>query len=181
LNSHIIDNYYDTLAAATIFVHASRFAWHNDDPDHDALATLRNLKLDYIQSSGYVNLRCVWVLGCPVEIPPHIDAASDLSHVSAANGRKLTTKEMFKQAFEELMPGVQVPHKVGVSCCSQFAVSRKAVHSWPREDYIHWRNWLLQTLFADDLSGGVLEYMWHSESLVLSASVSDVEPCAYGF
>jgi hypothetical protein len=129
LNSHIIDNYYDTLAAATIFVHASRFAWHNDDPDHDALATLRNLKLDYIQSSGYVNLRCVWVLGCPVEIPPHIDAASDLSHVSAANGRKLTTKEMFKQAFEELMPGVQVPHKVGVSCCSQFAVSRKAVRS----------------------------------------------------
>jgi hypothetical protein len=162
-------------------VHASRFAWHNDDPDYDALPTLHNLNLSYVQSSGYVNLRCIWVLGCPVEIQPHSDAAADLVHGSAVDGRKLTTKEMFKQAFEELMPGVQVPHKVGVSCCSQFAVSRKAVHSWPREDYIHWRNWLLQTLFADDLSGGVLEYMWHSEYLVSSASVPDAESCADGF
>ncbi|KAK4038957.1 hypothetical protein C8A01DRAFT_16980 [Parachaetomium inaequale] len=158
--SHIIDNYY-TLAPATIFAHASRFAWHNDDPDYDALPTLRNLKLGYVQSVGYVNLRCIWVLGCPVEIRPHIDAAADLGHGSAADGRELTTKQIFKQAFEELMPGVEVPREVGVSCCSQFAVSREAVHSRPREDYVRWRNWLLQTPLADDLSGRVLEYMWH--------------------
>ena len=103
------------------------------------------------------------MLGYPAEIRPHIDAAADLVHGSAADGRKLTTKEMFKQAFEELMPEVEVPHKIGVSCCSQFAVSREAVHGQPREDCIRWRNWLLETPFADGLSGGVLEYMWHSE------------------
>ncbi|KXX74632.1 hypothetical protein MMYC01_208521 [Madurella mycetomatis] len=158
--SHIIEN-YDTLTPTTIFVHASRFAWHNDDPDYDALPTLRNLKLDYVQSLGYVNLRCVWVLGCPVEIRPRIDAATDVNDGNAADGRKLTTKEIFKQAFEELMPGVEVPQEVGVSCCSQFAVSREAVHSRPREDYIRWRDWLLQTPLADDLCGRVFEYMWH--------------------
>jgi hypothetical protein len=111
------------------------------------------------------------VLGCPVEIRPHVDAAAapvDLGHggsaaATATGGRKLTTKQVFKRTFEELMPGVEVPHEVGVSCCSQFAVSREAVHSRPREDYIRWRDWLLQTPLGDDLSGRVLEYMWHSE------------------
>jgi hypothetical protein len=163
VNSHIIDN-YDTLPATTIFIHASRFAWHNDDPDYDALPTLRNLNLDYVQSSGYVNLRCAWVLGCPVEIRPHLDAAADVDKDGkAADGRKLTAKEIFKQAFEEIMPGVEVPHAIGASCCSQFAVSREAVRARPREEYVRWREWLLRTPLADDLSGRVFEYIWHGE------------------
>ncbi|KAH6616911.1 hypothetical protein F5144DRAFT_377219 [Chaetomium tenue] len=160
--THII-NHYDTLPPSTIFIHAARFAWHNDDPDYDALATLHHLNLDHIQSSGYVNLRCAWVLGCPVEIRPHQDAATDLDSIgtTAADGRKITTKEVFKRAFEELMPGVEVPREVGVGCCSQFAVSREAVRRRSREDYVRWREWLLQTPLGDDLSGRVLEYMWH--------------------
>ncbi|KAK4241877.1 hypothetical protein C8A03DRAFT_11876 [Achaetomium macrosporum] len=160
--SHIIDS-YDAVAQTTIFVHASRFAWHNDDPDYDGLATLRNLQLDYVQASGYVNLRCVWTLGCPVEIRPHSDAATDweIGNGTSSSVRPLTTKEIYKRAFEELMPGLEVPQQVGVSCCSQFAVSREAIHSRPREDYIRWREWLLETPLADDLSGRVFEYLWH--------------------
>ncbi|KAH6849869.1 hypothetical protein B0I37DRAFT_99349 [Chaetomium sp. MPI-CAGE-AT-0009] len=160
--THIVAN-YDTLAETTVFIHASRFAWHNDDPDYDNLPTLRNLNLDYVQSSGYVNLRCVQVLGCPVEIRPHLDAATEWARSIGAgsDGRPLTAKEIYKQAFEELMPGVEVPQKVGVSCCSQFAVSREAIRSRSREDYIRWRDWLLETPLADDLSGRVFEYLWH--------------------
>jgi hypothetical protein len=166
--THLVAN-YDTLAETTVFIHASRFAWHNDDPDYDSLPTLRRLNLDYVRDSGYVNLRCVQVLGCPVEIRPHADAASDwersIGAGSSSSGvsRPLTTKEIYKQAFEELMPGVEVPQRVGVSCCSQFAVSRDAVLSRPREDYVRWRDWLLETPLDDDLSGRVFEYMWHSE------------------
>ncbi|KAL2201138.1 hypothetical protein P885DRAFT_25882 [Corynascus similis CBS 632.67] len=162
--SHIVTN-YDTLAETTVFVHASRFAWHNDNPDYDILPALRNLNLAYVQARGYVNLRCVQVLGCPIEIRPHVDAASDWERSvgAARSGRPLTTKEIYKQAFQELMPGVQVPDKVGVSCCSQFAVSREAVHSRPKEDYVRWRDWLLDTPLADDLSGRVFEYLWHSK------------------
>ncbi|KAH6624719.1 hypothetical protein B0J18DRAFT_344518, partial [Chaetomium sp. MPI-SDFR-AT-0129] len=166
--THIVNN-YDTLAETTVFVHASRFAWHNDNRDYDLLPALHRLRLDYVQESGYVNLRCVQVLGCPAEIRPHIDAASDWARSigsapigdGSGNSRALTTKEIYKAAFEELMPGVDVPQQVGVSCCSQFAVSRKAVRSRSREDYVRWREWLLETSLPDDLSGRVFEYMWH--------------------
>lgn len=142
-----------------MFVHAHRFAWHNDDPDYDAVPALRNLNLDYVQSSGYVNLRCVWWVGCPVEIHPHTDAAT-----TASARRDLTVKPIYKQYFEELMPGVEVPQQVGVSCCSQFAVSREAVRRRPRGDYVRWRDWLLETPLADELSGRMFEYLWHGRS-----------------
>ncbi len=157
--THIINN-YDTLAETTVFVHASRFAWHNDDPDYDALGSLRHLQIDYVQASGYVNLRCVLILGCPVEIRPLADAASAEDR---ASGNPLTAKQIYKDAFEALMPGVAVPQEIGVSCCSQFAVSRDAVYRRPRAEYVRWRDWLLETPLADDLSGRVFEYMWHSE------------------
>jgi hypothetical protein len=165
--THIINN-YDTLAETTVFVHASRFAWHNDDPDYDALGSLSHLQLDYVQAAGYVNLRCVLILGCPIEIRPHADAASaeeraNNNGVSSVSGQALTAKQIYKQAFEELMPGADVPQEVGVSCCSQFAVSREAVYRHPRANYVRWREWLLETPLADDLSGRVFEYMWHSE------------------
>ena len=172
--SHLVNN-YDTIAETTIFVHASRFAWHNDDPDYDNLAALRHLKLDHVQASGYVNLRCVLILGCPVEIRPHTDEASaeERANGVSSSGSPLTAKQIYKQAFEELMPGVEVPQEVGVSCCSQFAVSREAVYNRPREDYVRWRDWLLETPLADDLSGRVFEYMWHGESSgVCSGSVA---------
>jgi hypothetical protein len=163
--SHIIDR-YDSLAPITIFAHAARFAWHNDDPDYDGLATFRNLRLDYVRSAGYVNLRCVWVLGCPGEIRPGLDAL-DGSYEDAIRdpqpGQALTAKRVYKQAFQELMPGVQLPSLVGVACCSQFAVSRETIRSRPHEDYVRWRTWLLETELTDDLSGRVLEYMWHSK------------------
>ncbi|KAK4244161.1 hypothetical protein C7999DRAFT_17547 [Corynascus novoguineensis] len=182
--SYIIDN-YNSLTRTTIFVHASRFAWQNDDPDYDVLPTLRNLNLTYVQASGYVNLRCIWALGCPVEIAPHVDAPANADHSSnATDGRELTTKEIFKQAFEELMPGVEVPHKVGVTCCSQFAVSREAIHARSKEDYIRWRDWLIQTPLADDLSGRVFEYMWHiifGKEAVFCPSAAECYCNLYGF
>ncbi|KAK0615147.1 hypothetical protein B0T17DRAFT_541196 [Bombardia bombarda] len=156
--TYLIDR-YDTLPDVSVFIHASRFAWHNDNPDYDNVAFLRRLKVPYIRSQGYVNLRCVWVLGCPSEIRPHVDALSaDELAVSTA---PVNAKYIYKQAFEDLMPGEEVPAVVGVSCCSQFAVSRDAVRHRPKKDYVHMRDWLLKTPLADDLSGRVLEYSWH--------------------
>ncbi len=162
--THLIDA-YDTLAETTVFVHASRFAWHNDDPDYDALPALRRLDLARVGVEGYVNLRCVLLLGCPVEIRPLEDAASEEVRRNGTHedGSPLRANEVYEQAFRELLPGVEVPERVGVSCCSQFAVSREAVRRHTREEYVRWREWLVETPLADDLSGRVFEYMWHSE------------------
>ena len=140
-----------------IFIHASRFAWHNDDPDYDALPTLQNFQIPHLQETGYVNLRCVWIIGCPAEIRPVEDEGFTNAGVPSAKG-------IFKQAWNELMPGKLVPEVVAVSCCSQFGVTRETIRSRPVEDYVRFRDWLLATPLDDSLSGRVFEFLWHSES-----------------
>ena len=151
--SYIIDN-YDQLPAVTLFIHAVRFQWHNDDPDYDGYAVLHKLQLPYLREQGYVNLRCVWTLGCPEEIQPLVDSDPSGNRIAAWT---------YKRAFEELFPGDTVPDAVGVSCCAQFGVTRETIRRRPREDYFRFREWLLSTELNDDASGRVMEYSWHSE------------------
>ncbi|KAK9779344.1 hypothetical protein SCAR479_03826 [Seiridium cardinale] len=151
--THIITN-YDNLPEKILFIHASRFAWHNDEPDYDAVPTLRNFQLPYLEQAGYVNLRCVWVIGCPAEIRPIQDENSGEKEPPAA-------KEVYKASFEELLPELPVPAVVAVSCCSQFGVTRETIRRRPKEDYIRYRQWLLDTPLKDDTSGRIFEFSWH--------------------
>lgn len=145
--------------------HRRRVAWltkySNDNPDYDNLLSLRNLSLPYIRQEGYVNLRCVWVLGCPSEMHP----VEDEKEAAGKPKEELSTKGVFKKAFEEFMPNSTVPTKVGVPCCSQFAVTKDTIRQRPKDDYIRIRDWLIHTDLSDDLSGRVLEYSWHSRHM----------------
>ncbi|KAI0010794.1 hypothetical protein F4779DRAFT_576134 [Xylariaceae sp. FL0662B] len=151
--TYIIDRYY-TLPANILFLHASRFQWHNDDPDYDGLPALRNLRVLYLQEVGYVNLRCVWTVGCPAEIHPFDD------EVGVSEGSPMT-KDVYKKSFEELLPGVPVPEVVAVSCCSQFGVTRDTIWRRPRADYVRYRDWLLETPLDNSVNGRVFEFTWH--------------------
>lgn len=153
--SYIIDR-YDSLPGNIIFHHAERFQWHNDNPDYDALPLLKNIRLSHIKAQGYVNLRCVWVLGCPTEIRPSKDE-------SPTNTGPVHAKHVYKPAFEELFPMVAVPESIGVPCCSQFALRRETIRLRSKADYVRWRNWLLNTDLEDALSGRIMEYSWHSK------------------
>lgn len=150
--TYIIDNYH-SLPDYAIFTHANRFQWHNDDPDYDGLAVLRRLQLPHIHSQGYVNLRCVWVLGCPVEIRPFDDEGDTDPYKKTAS--------VYKRAFQELMPGMEVPPQVGQSCCAQFAATRETILSRERSEYEGMREWIMATDLDDATSGRVFEYMWH--------------------
>lgn len=153
--SYIIDH-YDKLEDVTIFVHAERYQWHNDDPDYDGQRLLSSLNLTQIQVQGYASLKCSWTLGCPAEIHPSRDAGKPSNPPKAG--------EVYKQSFQVLFPDVEVPDVVGSACCAQFAVSRDAIRNRPKADYEKYRQWILDTEIVDDLSGRVLEYAWHSES-----------------
>ncbi|KAJ6131741.1 hypothetical protein N7471_006956 [Penicillium samsonianum] len=148
--TYIIDN-YDNLPDTMLFIHSKRYQWHNDDPYYDGIPPLRNFQIPYLQEQGYVNLRCVWTLGCPVEIRPLTDTHRSNVHAG----------EYFKNGFMELFPGIPIPEEVGVSCCAQFAVSRAKVLERPRSDYERFRTWLADTPLEDDLSGRIMEYSWH--------------------
>ncbi|EED15904.1 conserved hypothetical protein [Talaromyces stipitatus ATCC 10500] len=152
--TYIIDR-YDTLPNNTLFLHAERFQWHNDNPDYDGYPLLRDFQFTYLQEEGYINLRCVWTIGCPEAIHPLKDQTVSEQHEGQATGK------IFRQVFEELLPDYPVPGEVGVSCCAQFAVTKEVIQQRPKEDYIRFREWLLATTFQDGLSGRFFEYSWH--------------------
>lgn len=166
----MIDRYSD-LPDVSIFLHDARFQWHNDNPFNgkygtivslqrvnrsDAVISIKSLNLEFVKSTGYANLRCVWAIGCPSELEPARylrDRPDDPDHPTAVE---------FPDSFLELFPGAQIPEVVATPCCSQFAVSRKRIRDRPIDDYIRYRDWLLNTSLPTDISGRIFEYSWHS-------------------
>ena len=142
--TYVIDN-YDNLPAVMAFIHPHRngfwAAWHTDTPLHDNVDSLRRLRTGFVRRNGYVNLRCNWNPGCEVE---HRENA----HV---------TVEIWQELFDE----TEKPEKIGAACCAQFAVSREQVLKRPKEDYLKYRQWVLDTELKDRSSGRVMEYLWH--------------------
>ncbi|QIW99644.1 hypothetical protein AMS68_005162 [Peltaster fructicola] len=151
--TYIIDH-YDELAPVTIFHHAARYQWHNDDPLYDGRRMLDRLQINHILSRGYANLRCVWTLGCPAEIHP-------IDEQVAIHSDEDRTGTYYSEAFAELFPGMPMPEAVGVSCCAQFAASRDKIRQRPLLDYIRFRDWLISSDLQDHVSGRILEYSWH--------------------
>lgn len=147
-----IINNYSSLPDIVIFLHAERYQWHNDDPLYDGVRTLSRLQIPYIQEQGYVNLRCVWTLGCPDEIHPLEHPASEITSETSAS-------QVYAASFRELFPDIPIPESIGVSCCAQFAVTRETILKRPIQDYQRYRRWLLETQLEDGLSGRVLEYV----------------------
>ena len=121
----------------------------------DGVPVLRSLQLNHVQKRGYVSLRCTWALGCPAELHP-------LSPSKGMDDRS-QNEAAYSSVFRTLFPNATVPEVVGAHCSSQFAVSRERVQERPKSEYERIRDWLLETELADQISGRVLEYSWHSK------------------
>lgn len=170
--TYLIDH-YDQLPATIAFLHAHRggffMAWHVDAPLHDNVAAMRSLQLDFVQQNGYVNLRCNWNPGCKEahRINRHVTETvwqevfegtstpplnGTVSASLAANGALDAARE------QKFLPK---PKEIGAACCAQFAVSREQVHRRPQEDYIKFRQWIIDTDRDDASSGRIMEFLWH--------------------
>lgn len=148
--SYIIDH-YDELPDIVIFLHAHRFAWHNNMLlDKDASLMIRHLSPERVTRDGYMNLRCHWDPGCPEWLHPG----------ETVHDKDRTEQEVLGGAWEELFPGEPMPNILAQPCCAQFAVSRERVLSIPRERFVSLRDWVVKTELNDFLSGRVLEYTW---------------------
>ncbi|KAL6236481.1 hypothetical protein BDW75DRAFT_206534 [Aspergillus navahoensis] len=149
----LIDNYDSVPSAGAVFVHGSRWAWHNDAPDYDNAYLLTQLNVERaLEPAGYHNLRCDWsVSTCSADTPPQgslqiafqskIDpwdarAASDaalpgaLATIFGRNNPAETVKLSRHEALRS-------------QCCAQFVVSRARIQSHEREEYVALRQWLL--------------------------------------
>jgi hypothetical protein len=67
---------------------------------------IRPLKLDNVRASGYVNLRCNPISGCPAELLPF------------AKNRKPTQLEtQWKEMYICLFTNQNIPNEEGIPCC----------------------------------------------------------------
>ncbi|EED15671.1 conserved hypothetical protein [Talaromyces stipitatus ATCC 10500] len=151
----IIDNYYHIPEAGVVFVHGSRWAWHNDEPTYDNAALLKALDVHAsLETWGYHNLRCDW---SAMISPWDARAVSDFA---------------LPAAFETLFGKGQSNSKLGKhdtvrsQCCAQFIVGRKNILQHSLQEYIALRQWLLDTSHdaapSDDrVAGRILSYLWH--------------------
>jgi len=143
--TYIIDN-YEQLPSIVVFLHSHkngwRTAWHTDTPGHSNVISLHLLNLDFVRKAGYVNLRCNWGPGCQLQDRHN-------AHV---------TPEHWHSIFGN---DTAMPELIGAACCAQFAVSKEQVLARQKEEYEHYRNWVLDTPLPDETSGRVMEYLWH--------------------
>lgn len=151
---YIIDHYHN-LPETMVFIHSHRDgwpeAWHTEFEDHSNVNTIKLLRTDFVQQNGYANLRCNLNPGCPDEIRPFREPRdeSKLSEIA------------FADAWKGLFNSTDVPETIAAACCAQFAVSRDQVLKRPLSSYVHYHRWLMSTHLPDDISGRVMEYMWH--------------------
>ncbi|KAI9838577.1 MAG: hypothetical protein M1819_004889 [Sarea resinae] len=148
--TYIIDH-YDELPDVMIFMHAHRYAWHNDDLlDYDASQMIKRLSSERVSREGYMNMRCHWDPGCP-----------DWMHPGTVDEDINKQEEvLLAKSWSELFPLDPIPDILAQPCCAQFALSRDRVQSIPLSRFIFYRDWLLRTPLSDYISGRIWEYLW---------------------
>lgn len=154
---YLIDHYH-ALPSLLVFLHAHRDgyprAWHTEFAEHSNVRTVQMLQSDFVLRSGYANLRCTHSPGCPDEIRPFRDQGPGPDD-------SRPQEPAFAIAWREMFNTSLVPEVIAAPCCSQFAVSRDQVLKRPLSDYERFRRWVFDTDLEDDISGRVMEYMWH--------------------
>ena len=149
--TYIIDH-YATLPDIVIFMHAHRWAEHNNEVlDYDAVQMIQRLSSTYVRKQGYVNMRCDWVPGCPEWLHPS----------SKQEDLKKQEEAVLSKCWGELFPLDPLPWSLAQACCAQFAVSQERILSIPLSQFIFYRDWMLATPLSNYISGRIWEYLWH--------------------
>lgn len=150
--------HYDQLPETMVFIHPHRKgypqAWHTDWQDYDMVGALNHLNVDFIQRNGYANLRCNWEPGCP-------DGVMYLREPNNPDKDRWMDHHMEETWHRFFGKSSRVPERIATPCCAQFAVSGAQARKRPKEEYIRYHQWLMETEYEDDFSGRLLEYLWH--------------------
>ncbi|RMZ34957.1 hypothetical protein D0859_00910 [Hortaea werneckii] len=150
--SFIIDN-YDALPWSVIFLHGHLDAWHQEDT---AVNLIHSLNRNQLARAGYISLRCDWFPSCPAELRPKDHDAV----VWGSEGLHEDTEKAVSHSWRQLFPNKDLPQTIAAPCCAQFAVTRQAILRRSKADFERMRQWLIETLMSDELSGRVFEKMW---------------------
>lgn len=155
-SSRTSDSEDDGLADINIFIHADESPWHADSALlKSMLFTITHLNLNQVLKNEYVNLRTTWGGSGEHSCP---DGGFNTSKTYEEG--PVSEEYWMREAFEVNFPGEDVPEILAGPCCSQFAVTRKAIQSRGKEVYERAVGWLVDTDWPDQLVGRVWEHMW---------------------
>ncbi|KUJ18910.1 uncharacterized protein LY89DRAFT_614045 [Mollisia scopiformis] len=179
----LIDNYDHIPAAGAVFVHGSRWAWHNDAPDYDNAALLAQLNITAaLEISGYHNLRCDWSIStCPASTKAQGSIEMTMQAVLVPYDERAVSDAMLPRALANIFggnePALAKPGRgdaVRSQCCAQFVVARESIWQHSRDEYVALRQWLLDGTSTgqqvqrtpaappdDRIAGRILSYVWH--------------------
>ncbi|KAI7189255.1 FAD-binding domain-containing protein [Hortaea werneckii] len=150
--SFIIDN-YDALPWSVIFLRGHLDAWHQENT---AVNLIHSLNRNQLARAGYISLRCDWFPSCPAELRPKDHDAVVWGNVVLHED----TEKAVSQSWRQLFPNEHLPETIAAPCCAQFAVTRQAILRRSKADFERMRQWLIETLMTDELSGRVFEKLW---------------------
>lgn len=181
----LIDNYENIPKSGVVFVHGSRFAWHNDDPSYDNAALLAMLNVPAaLAPSGYHNLRCDWSAStCLPSSAPQGSLETSLMSILQPWDDRVASDNALPGALAALFGGDDSTQTSGrlqlgrtevvrSQCCAQFVVARDNIWQHSQEEYAALRQWLLDGIVhgrghknaapPDDIvAGRILSYIWH--------------------
>lgn len=151
--SYIINN-YERLPNYSIFIHGHRWSWHQQG---DLIDIVNNIRFKKVDEVGYVSLRCDWSPSCPAELRP-------LDKDAVVWGDGVLRDEVENEiawVWRALFPANEpLPRTIASQCCAQFILTRSAILSRDKDQYIRMREWLVNTPLPDDISGRVFEKLW---------------------
>lgn len=168
--SYILDN-YDSLPEFSIFMHSKDEQWHNDILSTKSADTLRALRFEHINGTGFVNLRCSLYPGCPIGVNPLDPTETDR--------RNHDTRAFFAQFYMDLFDVTRerIPQHIGNVCCAQFAITRARVLQRPRSGYERMLRWVENTTEVDFGIGWVFEKVWDIVFGMEAINCPDYEQC----
>ncbi|TPX12547.1 uncharacterized protein E0L32_000724 [Thyridium curvatum] len=147
-------DFYDSLPDLSIMIHPHEKPWHIEPAlAQSMLFALNNLDLGVAHQRGYANLRVGWKESCPDWV--------DTSREYGDERRPMEAPYMAGAMYHNFgVYGSDLPRYFGGPCCSQFVVTKEAVHRHPREQYKRSTDWLAETSWPDWITGRTWEHMF---------------------
>lgn len=150
-----LQDFYHDLADVNIFIHADETSWHMDSALRKSLIfALAQLDKAQVVERGYVNLRT-----SAGDSPTH-DCPNGFNTSKTAIESPKGEERLMAPVFRANFPDESLPEIIAGPCCSQFAVSKAAILSRPREQYLRSAQYLIDSPWSDQMVGRPWERMW---------------------
>ncbi|PYH65056.1 DUF3431 domain-containing protein [Aspergillus vadensis CBS 113365] len=158
---YIIDHYHH-LPATIVFLHNHRKPGHTEFRDYGNVAAVTFLRRDFVQKNGFANLRCT--TSSSSGSSSNDECGNVIHPVSEANetsAQVTTIEHEYPVIWKTVFNSTDVPEKIATPYCGQFAVSREQVHKRPREEYMRYQQWVMETKLKDEEIEQVMGSLWH--------------------